>query len=368
MKRELRRIADLFRTEIRIASSLASAVVSRRNALAAGSLALLLIAGKGIAEAQRLSLSPSSFLLRGRRAAAFVPAAAKPLRERPKKRHPLLLIDAIGSKIQSETVKHWNGIHRQIAGEWDKLIGHEWDKLIGREWDKLASSVVKLFSDSEVRHEGSEKLDEVIRTFSSVLNGNDVNTAQLLRACRAHLLLMKTGGASMRVVARDMEANLDKAESLFKKLPKQVGGRLATLLERERESGIHDGSVLKDDSAAMGLLWIRRSLAFQLDLYSSLIPSDGQHPKDAAMDAYYKTLSPYHGWLLQKAFPLSLSQMPRREAFIAYFGGREIEEFDAELEGVIVKKLERLVATWEPIIRTWEDEFRRLDLEDTRRA
>ncbi len=86
------------------------------------------------------------------------------------------------------------------------------------------------------------------------------------------------------------------------------------------------------------------------------------------MDAYYETLIPYHGWLLQKSFLLSQSQMPKREAFIAKFGGREIEELDEEAETRIVKKLKRLVATWEPIIRTWKHEFERLDLEDTRRA
>jgi hypothetical protein len=178
---------------------------------------------------------------------------------------------------------------------------------------------------------------------------------------------MKSGGAALRIVAKDLEANLNKAESLFEKRPKD-GKYLASLLEVERNSGIHDGNMLKEDSAAMGLLWIRRSLAFQKDLYASLIPAKGRHPKDAAVQAYDKTLSPYHGWLLQKIFPASLSQMPDRRVFIAKFGGTEVDDLNEELEGEIVKKLKMLVSTWEPILNTWRNEFERLDLEDTRRA
>jgi len=327
----------------------------RRNVLIVGFFTLVLFAGKGIAEAH-LSLSSLPFLRGGH--TAFAPPATKPLqKKRISLPRPVLFglvslqrtTNIIGNKIQTETTKQWSGIHENV----------------GREWGKLTSSIGKLFSREQ--HQGAKKLDEVVRTFKSVLNGSEVDTAQLLKACRAHLILMKSGGAALKLVAKDMEANLNKAESLFKKVPKD-GKYLASLLEKERESGIHDGNMLKNASAAMGLLWIRRSLAFQLDLYTSLIPSNGQHPKDAAMDAYYKTLSPYHGWLLQKAFPLSLSQMPDRKVFIAKFGGREVDDLDKQSENEIVKKLKTLVATWEPIINTWKDEFERLDLEDTRRA
>ena len=78
----------------------------------------------------------------------------------------------------------------------------------------------------------------------------------------------------------------------------------------------------------MGLLWIRRSLAFQSRLFESLLPSDGLHPKDAATEAYREILSPYHGWLLQKIFPTSLSQMPHRQVFLSTFGEIDIKRFN----------------------------------------
>lgn len=178
---------------------------------------------------------------------------------------------------------------------------------------------------------------------------------------------MKSGGSSLRLVAKDLESNLQKAEKPFKKSPKQ-GKTLSSLLESEREAGIHQGNVLKEQSAAMGLLWIRRSLSFQLDLYSSLIAQNGPHPRDAAYEAYTKHLSPFHGWALRKVFPASLSQMPNRQAFIAKFGGVTLDELNDEYDREVVRKLKSLVAAWDPLISTWEKDFARLDLEDIRKV
>lgn len=213
----------------------------------------------------------------------------------------------------------------------------------------------------------SSKLDEVIRSFAKVFDGRDVDTDLLIKACRAHLELMRSGGAALCLVAKDLESNLKKAEAVFKKFPTECK-TLASLLELERESDIHDGNVLRDPSAAMGLLWIRRSLAFQSHLYESLIPSEGQHPKDAAREAYNEHLSPYHGWLLRKVFPASFSQMPRRAVFLSTFGEVEIKDLDQEEECKVVKKLRALVGTLEPLLGAWGDNFMKLDLEDTRRV
>ena len=353
LKSELHQIMSLLKTEMHFATS--RAFVMRRKVLIAGIFAYIIFAGKDNVEA---SLPLSSLpLLRGGHS-AFVPSATThPEVKRVRPRGPVLLglgdlqrtINVIGNKIQVETEKHWGGFHHNIE----------------REWSKAISSMGKLLSGRERR--GTGKLDNVLRAFTSVLNGNEVDTAQLIKACRSHLILMKSGGGALRLVAKDLEANLNKAESLFEKLPED-GKSLASLLEAERKSGIHDGNMLKEDSAAMGLLWIRRSLAFQQNLYASLIPTNGRHPKDAAVQAYDKTLSPYHGWLLQKIFPASLSQMPDRRVFIAKFGGTEVDNLSEELERDIVKKLKMLVSTWEPILNTWRNEFERLDLEDIRRA
>jgi hypothetical protein len=215
----------------------------------------------------------------------------------------------------------------------------------------------------------SSKLDEVIRTFAKVFDGREIDTAQLLKAIRAHLELMKSGGAALCLVAKDLDCNLRKVEALYTKSPKECK-TLSSLLELERTKDIHDGNRLKDPSAAMGLLWIRRSLAFQSDLYGSLIPSasDGMHPKDAAYEAYNEHLSPYHGWMLRTVTPASLSQMPHRAVFLSQFAEVDIDELDQEEEYKVIRKLRALVSTLEPLLTEWKDIFEMLDLEDTRRV
>ncbi|KAL7530414.1 hypothetical protein ACHAXR_003486 [Thalassiosira sp. AJA248-18] len=233
------------------------------------------------------------------------------------------------------------------------------------EFSKLAATLPRVSSSKlDLR---SSKLDEVIRTFAKVFNGRDIDTAKLLKAIRAHLELMKSGGAALCIVAKDLESNLHKAEALFKKSPTECK-TLASLLELERSSDIHDGNELQDPSAAMGLLWIRRSLAFQSHLYSSLIPPDGPHPKDAANEAYNEHLSPYHGWMLRTVFPASLSQMPHREVFLSKFGEVDIDDLDHETESKIVRKLRALASTLEPLLGAWKYNFEEMNLEDTRRV
>ena len=396
MKSELKQIIQLLSKAEASPSS-----IMRRSVLVVGSFTLLLFASKGIAEASLLALPSMPASLRGgyinvipsikSTTSASTPQESTKRRDRSHGRPRggkggglvalQRTIDDIGNKIQVEAiVKQWSGLQDNM----------------GREWFKLLSNIEKMFplhQHSQHHHrrrrsitssKSSSKLDDVLHAFQSVLtNESEVDTAQLLKACRAHLTLMKSGGSALRVVAKDMEANLIKAESLFQNLPKENRRYLTSLLKTEISSGIHDGNVLEDSSAAMGLLWIRRSLAFQLDLYASLISSSSAggggaggggsgrhpvHPKDAALLAYDKALSPYHGWILQKVFPLSFSQMPDRQVFIAKFGGREVEDLDEEYEKEIVQKLKMLVMTWEPIIDTWTKEFERLNLEDTRRV
>jgi hypothetical protein len=250
---------------------------------------------------------------------------------------------------------------------------------IGREWDKLASSTTRLFESARRlpfppfvgrRRRGllkSTKLDEVCQTFATVLRpGDEVDTAQLLRACRAHVDLMKTGGPSLRLVAKDLESNVRKAEEAFRSSPGD-GKHLSSLLKRELRLGLHNGSELHEWSAAMGLLWIRRSLSFQLDLYDCLASGNG-HPRDAAHGAYARHLAPYHGWALQKIFPASLSQMPDRRAFLAKFAGMEIDDLSDEHDREIARKLRSLIGTWDPLLLSWKGAFERLGLEDTRRV
>jgi hypothetical protein len=271
-------------------------------------------------------------------------------------------LDKVGNKLQRDT---------SALG---KNLGHEFGRL-NRSTRRFAAAIPKILPKPGKRRrrrkalKKSSKLDEACSAFASVRSrsGNELDTAALLKACRAHLAVMKLGGSSLRLVAKDLESNVQKAERVYKKSSNKDGRHVSSLLEAEKNDGVHNGNELQEKSAAMGLLWIRRSLAFQLDLYASLM-GDTVHPRDAAYAAYIKHLSPFHGWALRKVFPASLSQMPNREVFIAKFGGIGLEELNDEYDRAIAKKLKTLINTWDPLIREWEADFARLDLEDTRRV
>lgn len=214
------------------------------------------------------------------------------------------------------------------------------------------------------------QLDAVIRAFGRVFDGRgDIVTARLLAACRAHLaLLLRAGGAALRLVAMDLESNLCKAEALVRTAPRECR-TLTSLLALERRRDVHRGNRLRDASAAMGLLWIRRSLAFQAHLYAAAFaPAGGRAPREAAAEAYAAHLSPYHGWLLRRVFPTSFAQMPARDACIAAFGEVAVAELDPERDSTITRKVRALTGTLEPLLAAWKESFERLDLEDTRRV
>ncbi|KAL3801646.1 hypothetical protein HJC23_013151 [Cyclotella cryptica] len=305
-----------------------------------------------ISQPNRPSTTFPYFLRGGSTATATVTRTKTRQRQRSKPRRGpqefVVGVQRLTTKFQNDASRQWTNLQANAK----------------REWDQFLADLPRIRPHTFQSH---SKLDEVCKSFSSVLtNNNGIDTAQLLKACRAHLAFIKSAGSSLRLVAKDLEGNLAKAEKLFHKSP-EACRHLSTLLELERSTGIHQGNVLKDPSAAIGLLWIRRSLAFQADLYASFLES-GIHPRDAAMSSYTKHLRPYHGWALSKLFSASLSQMPEREAFIAKFGGVDMDELTEECDADVKRKLKTLVDAWDPLLSCWKEDFERMGLEDTRKV
>ena len=194
-----------------------------------------------------------------------------------------------------------------------------------------------------------------------------VDTSHLLRACNTFVETMrKTGQHS---VARDLEHNVQKFENLYKKAP--VGRRqsLLALLEFEREGGIHGpGGILMDPSAAVGLLWIRRSISFQAKMYRGVL-DEKRDATNAALDAYRTEVQPYHGWALRRLYTMSFETVtPPRKEILARMGGYKVHEFGEAEEKATVRDLEKLLTLWEPIIVHWKRTYLDLDLEDSRQV
>lgn len=89
---------------------------------------------------------------------------------------------------------------------------------------------------------------------------------------------------------------------------------LRDLLQFEADTGVHGDKLprLKEKSAAMGLLWVRRQLHYQTALFANVIqvPSRFETARDAISAAYNEVYDRYHGWAVQKIFTYSFQAAP----------------------------------------------------------
>jgi len=225
------------------------------------------------------------------------------------------------------------------------------------------------------------QLQQVADSFESVLEAtsqslnNHIPIDPLLEACRTLLEVMEKTGP--KAVARDFGNNLKKIESVHHPNKTRT---VSSLLQLERDNGVHrEGNesslYLRDQSGAMGLLWIRRTLAFQTDFYEELL--EGSDPIDAIHHAYQQQLKPYHGWALTKCYNVLVgNNMPPRRLLLARVGGYYDQEQEENYEYAkyhtqeekTLEDLKRLVASWRPLIQHWTRTFVELGMEDTRRV
>mmetsp|Transcript_41571 Transcript_41571/g.97290 ORF Transcript_41571/g.97290 Transcript_41571/m.97290 type:complete len:705 (+) Transcript_41571:1240-3354(+) len=86
---------------------------------------------------------------------------------------------------------------------------------------------------------------------------------------------------------------------------------LRQVLKDEVDHNFHSGKlpVLKDPSAAMGLLWVRRQLWYQSLIYLNLI-KDSSDARAAVQNAYNGVYNRYHGWAVQQIFSFSFKAAP----------------------------------------------------------
>jgi len=87
---------------------------------------------------------------------------------------------------------------------------------------------------------------------------------------------------------------------------------LRDLLQHEIDTDLHDGKLptLKEKSAGMGLLWVRRQLHYQLAIYSNIDSGKYSNTNEAVAEAYKEVYEHYHGWAVQKIFNYSFQAAP----------------------------------------------------------
>lgn len=72
---------------------------------------------------------------------------------------------------------------------------------------------------------------------------------------------------------------------------------------------------------AFNILWLTRALRFVLLLLQNIDPDDrtfgaADVSKAAALDAYSRSLKPYHGFVLSQLFGTMVARVPARSAFL----------------------------------------------------
>lgn len=197
------------------------------------------------------------------------------------------------------------------------------------------------------------RVGELVRSFRGCLHdaGHDIDLERLLQACRCYETNMYEVGQYAN--GRDIAQNIQKVEQARSQAPAEHRHTLRSLLQYEQTCGVRqaDGT-LQNLSAAMGLLWLRRALSFQLRFNRSLVEQPEVPTVEAALEAYRVEGEPFHSWALQQVFKLGLrANTPSRSRALEEQGGGELFQgkLDEDQETMVLEQLKVLVEIWEPV-------------------
>jgi hypothetical protein len=110
---------------------------------------------------------------------------------------------------------------------------------------------------------------------------------------------------------------------------------LRELLQHELEMEVHPTLPrLKDKTAAMGLLWVRRQLHYQTETFENIldIPLRFASTQDAVLAAYREVYDKYHGWAVQKIFSYSFQAAPQDVEVFKFMNPHRMREVLKEAE------------------------------------
>jgi len=103
------------------------------------------------------------------------------------------------------------------------------------------------------------------------------------------------------------------------------------LLQHEIDMDIHPNSKLprlKEKTAAMGLLWVRRQLHYQTTLFNNIINVPEVFPTiiDAVTAGYSEVYGNLHGWTVQKIFNYSFQSAPDADLIFRHMNPIQLEK------------------------------------------
>lgn len=155
-----------------------------------------------------------------------------------------------------------------------------------------------------------------------------------IRLKKANLKALKESGNSDPTSNNTMSDSLgigDDPESLVLRSP-----TLHELLQDEVDFDVHDGKLprLKEKSAAMGLLWVRRQLQYQTAIFANVRSGKYSDVPSAVGAAYKEVYDRYHGWAVQKIFNYSFQAAPLAEEIYKIMNPVYLEEVLESARGI----------------------------------
>ena len=196
----------------------------------------------------------------------------------------------------------------------------------------------------------------------------DLWVGPLLDAIERSLQIADVFGTVMMLAVKNDEGNLRKARKAWESYAVEGSAkRVATLrglLEAEKASNIHkEGAVLCDPSAAIALLWMRRTLQFLGRCLQGLI--DDVNIAEVGGEAYRLELEPFHNWLLKQTFSMALTGFPARKEIFTRLGAH-VQESDRDR--IVPLELQQVLAQLHLVVESMRSLFEELDLEDMRKV
>lgn len=103
---------------------------------------------------------------------------------------------------------------------------------------------------------------------------------------------------------------------------------LRQLLQHELDMEAHQKLPrLKDRTGAMGLLWVRRQLHYQTELFANIlhVPKKFTTTNSAVTAAYNAVYGKFHGWAVQKIFTYSFQAAPEVDVIYRYMNPHQLK-------------------------------------------
>ena len=200
----------------------------------------------------------------------------------------------------------------------------------------------------------------------------DLLVGPLLDAIQKSLGYSDVFGPLMVLAVKNDEGNLRKARKAWEKHTNEARdvqeskrvNTLRGLLETERQSGIHrPGAVLCDPSAAIALLWMRRTLQFLTRCLEGIYTD--RPMAEVGVEAYQLELEPFHGWLLKSTFAMALNGFPHRTEIFERLGSHLPEE---NRDRLLQVEVEQCIEMLKQVVDSMRSLFEELGLENTRKV